>query len=864
MDKDGNTTHNGKNQSCPVSPETSSSAEKSGKMQIKEAASLTLSIRGMSCASCVRRVENSLTQMTGVGDVSVNLPLEKAVLKFDPHSVKAEDIVQKIINLGYEASVESSDVPEKQSVKTITISIGGMSCASCVKRVENALNSLPSVEASINFATEAASIKYNTAQTTKEQLKQAIIEAGYKVTEVQDEEEQAVKSEESPGDKLMERREDEIRDLRFRFIFSLISAILVFIGSMPHLFPFVKIIPEQTMHYILLVISTPVLFWAGKGFYVGAIKAAKHFTTDMNTLVAVGTFSAYLYSMVLTVSPQILTSMDMKVHVYYDTAVMIITLILLGRMLEARAKGQTSEAILKLLHLQAKTARVIRDGEERDIPIDDVNMGELIIVRPGEKIPVDGIVVKGNSAVDESMLTGESIPVDKAEGDEVIGATLNKSGSFTFKAMRIGRETMLSQIIKVVEEAQTRKAPIQRIADIIASYFVPAVIGIAILTFIIWMILGPKPALTMALMNFISVLIIACPCALGLATPTAIMTGTGRGAEMGILIRGGESLETARKINTVIFDKTGTLTVGEPRVTGIYPAETKETELLQLAASVEKLSEHPLGEAIVRKAKEESLNIVEVTEFDSVPGKGVQGMVSGRKILVGKRGYIEDNEIEISGMNDIISTLESEGKTLIYIASDNRFSGVISLADTVKKTSKEAVEKLKEMGMDVILLTGDTEKTARSIAGSLGIEKIIAGVLPDQKSLEVKKLQDKGAIVAMAGDGVNDAPALVQADVGIAMGAGSDVAIEASDITLIGDDPLKVVDAIKLSRATVKIIYQNFFWAFIYNVLGIPIAAGVLYPFFRILLQPVFASMAMAFSSVSVVSNSLRLRKMKI
>lgn len=867
MEAFGNNPQNSKNQSCPVTsaaPEPSFSLSPSLPGQLSGGTALSLSVTGMSCASCVKRVEDGLAGMEGVVGVSVNLPLEKATMKFDSSRVKVDDIIQKVIDLGYEATVESIEEPGGVSGKTITVSVGGMSCASCVKAVEDSLNSLPGVDASINFATETAKVIFDPAKTTVDQLKTAITDAGYEVISIQDETEPVGTAKEAPGKDLMERREEEFKSLRSRFIFSLSAAVLVFIGSMPHLFPFVKIIPETTMNYILLIISTPVLFWAGRGFYTGAYKAAKHFTTDMNTLVAVGTFSAYLYSLVLTVNPAVITSMGLKVHVYYDTAVMIIALILLGKMLEARAKGQTSAAILRLLDLQAKTARVVRNGEEKDIPIDEVYIDDLIIVRPGEKIPVDGVVVKGNSAVDESMLTGESIPVDKSEGSGVIGATLNKSGSFTFKAKRVGRETMLSQIIKVVEEAQTQKAPIQRIADIIASHFVPIVIGIAILTFIVWMIFGPKPALTMALMNFISVLIIACPCALGLATPTAIMVGTGRGAENGILIRGGESLEIARKINTVVFDKTGTLTLGEPRVVGIYPVEGTEIAFLQQAASVEKLSEHPLGEAIVKRAEEESLEITEVSGFDSVPGKGVKGTVSHRRILVGKRDYIEENGIEISGMDEKISGLESEGKTLIFMAVDEKFSGVIALADTVKKTSKEAVEKLKQTGVEVILLTGDTEKTANSIARSLGIEKVIAGVLPDGKAGEVKRLQENGAVVAMVGDGVNDAPALVQADVGIAMGAGSDVAIEASDITLIGDDPLKVVEAIKLSKATVSIIHQNFFWAFIYNIIGIPIAAGVLYPFFRILLQPVFASMAMAFSSVSVVSNSLRLRKMKI
>ena len=850
--------------SCPINfSKQSNNSQKRIKMENEDALNkLSLSVQGMSCASCVKRVEDGLAEMPGVKDVSVNLPLEKASLNFSDNFVSVDEIVRKVKALGYEASVESMETPREES---ITVSVGGMSCASCVKIVEDSLNKLPGVSASVNFATETAKVILKTDETSIEEIKKTIIDAGYEVRGVSGLKTGKEKSgSDSSGDDLMKRREEEFKSLRSRFIFALSAAILVFIGSMPNLFPFVKFIPQATLHYILLAISTPVLFWAGRGFYIGAYKAAKHFTTDMNTLVAVGTFSAYLYSLAITVYPQIITGMGLEVHVYYDTAVMIIALILLGKMLEARAKGQTSEAILKLLDLQAKTARVIRDGEEKDIPVEEVVPGDLVVVRPGEKIPVDGIVVKGNSAVDESMLTGESIPVDKGEGDEVIGATLNKSGSFTFKAKRVGKETMLSQIIKVVEDAQTKKAPIQRIADVIASYFVPAVIGTAVITFIVWMIFGPKPALTMALMNFISVMIIACPCALGLATPTAIMVGTGRGAQQGILIRGGESLEVAGKIDTVVFDKTGTLTIGEPEVVGVFPVKGNEKELLKIAASVEKLSEHPLGEAVVNRAKEESLELTEVENFNSEAGKGVKATVKGKEVLVGKPSYLEDQDIKIDQLKNKIMEQESKGRTLIYVAENHKFSGIISLADTLKETSRKAVEKLKESGVEVILLTGDTEKTANAIAESVGIEKVIAGVLPHEKAGEIRKLQEMGHVTAMVGDGVNDAPALVQADVGIAMGAGSDVAIEASDITLIGDDPLKVVEAIKLSKAVVKVIYQNFFWAFIYNVIGIPIAAGVLYPFFKILLQPVFASMAMAFSSVSVVTNSLRLRKIKL
>ncbi|MCD4783900.1 MAG: cadmium-translocating P-type ATPase [Candidatus Eremiobacteraeota bacterium] len=750
----------------------------------------------------------------------------------------------------------------KTDYNNITIPISGMSCASCVKRVEDAIDGVDGVKSvSVNLATEKASIIFDPKISEINAIKKMITDSGYEPGEVEHEDEVGEeKGQVSTPEDLMKKKEEEIEKLRNKFIFSLIMSVIIFIGSMPGLFPFINVIPAWIRHYILLVLATPVLFIAGSQFYIGAIKSAKHFSADMNTLVAVGTFSAYLYSVVVTVYPQFITSTGMEVHVYFDTAVMIITLILLGKMLEARAKGKTSEAILKLMDLKPDSARIIRNDEEMDIPVKDVEPGDVIIVRPGDKIPVDGAIISGNSSIDESMLTGESIPVDKGIGDEVIGATINKSGSFRFRATRVGKDTALSQIIKIVEEAQSKKAPIQRIADVIASYFVPTVIVLAIITFIVWMIFGPKPVLTLALMSFISVLIIACPCALGLATPTAIMVGTGNGAQNGILIRGGESLERSGKIDTVVFDKTGTLTMGKPEVVGVFPVDGDKDKLLQLTASIEKLSEHPLGEAIVQFANENSINFSNVTNFESVPGKGVEGNIDGRNILVGKQAFMNEKGIETNVFDDRIESLENDGKTLIYVASDGLFSGVIAISDTPRKSSGEAVRMLKDMGIEVVMLTGDTEKTAHSIASGLGIDRVIAEVLPDQKAESIKKLQEEGHVVAMVGDGVNDAPALVQADVGISMGAGSDIAIEASDITLIQDDPLKVVQAIKLSKKTVAIIYQNFFWAFVYNVIGIPIAAGVLYPFFGILLQPVFASMAMAFSSVSVVSNSLRLR----
>ena len=548
---------------------------------------------------------------------------------------------------------------------------------------------------------------------------------------------------------------------------------------------------------------------------------------------------------------------------------MIITLILLGRLLESIAKGRTSEAIKRLMGLQSKTARVVRDGEETDVPVDEVRIGDRVVVRPGEKIPVDGVVREGASAVDESMLTGESLPVEKRPGDGVIGATLNKTGTFRFEATKIGKETVLAQIIRLVEEAQGSKAPIQRLADRVAGVFVPTVIGIAVLTFLVWLAVGPSPAFLFAMLNFVAVLIIACPCALGLATPTAIMVGTGKGAELGILIRSGASLETAHKVTTVVFDKTGTLTKGEPEVTDIVRDETDEAravsceELLRVAASLERGSEHPLGEAIVTRAKEQGLTLSEVTEFDAVPGLGVRGRVDGRTVLLGNARFLAESGFDVHPLAPAAEELATQGKTPMFVAVDGRTAGLIAVADTLKERSVEAVRALHHLGLELIMITGDNRRTAAAIAKQAGIDRVLAEVLPEQKADEIRKLQAEGKVVAMVGDGINDAPALAQADVGIAIGTGTDVAMEASDITLIRGDLTSVVTAIELSKRTIRTIRQNLFWAFLYNVLGIPIAAGVLYPFTGLLLDPMIGSAAMALSSVSVVSNSLRLRRFR-
>jgi Cu+-exporting ATPase len=613
-----------------------------------------------------------------------------------------------------------------------------------------------------------------------------------------------------------------------------------------------------------LFLQTPVQFWVGWQFYKGALAAARHKTSDMNTLIAVGTSAAYLYSVLATFFPGLFAAEGLAPKVYFDTAGAIIVLILLGRLLEARAKGQTSEAIKKLMGMQAKTAIVLVDGEEFELPIEDVQIGDTVIVKPGGKIPVDGVILEGHSAVDESMVTGESIPVEKTAGDEVVGATLNKTGTFKFKATKVGKDTMLAQIIKMVEEAQGSKPPIARLVDIIAGYFVPAVIGAAIVTFIIWYFFGPAPALTYALLNFVAVMIIACPCALGLATPTSVMVGTGKGAEHGVLIRGGEALETAHKLDAIVLDKTGTITKGEPAVTDVFAAEGYQpNEILSLAASAEKGSEHPLGEAIVEKAKENELKIGAPTDFNAIPGHGIEATVANKKLLLGNSKLMETKAVLLEDFERKSEEFSGQGKTPMLISVDGKIAGVIAVADTLKDNSRAAIAALHRLGLEVIMITGDNQRTADAIARQIGIDRTLAEILPEGKASEVKKLQAEGKKVGMVGDGINDAPALAQADVGFAIGTGTDVAMESADITLISGDLTGVVTAIALSKATIRNIKQNLFWAFAYNTILIPVAAGILFPFFGILLNPIFAAAAMGLSSVTVVTNALRLRRFK-
>ena len=807
--------------------------------------SSSFKIEGMSCSACANRVERVVKKMNGVEEASVNFATETLLVKFDEAKVAASKIEEIVVKAGYSV---------RKDMRNYTFKVEGMSCSACANRVERITKKIDGVEsANVNFATEKLTVRVDAEKVRYSDIKLAVDKAGFKLIKEEDQ------------IKEVSKKKDESKLLLNRFIFSLIFTVPLLIISMGHMvgMPLPSIIDpmKNPLNFALiqLVLTIPVMV-AGYKFYKIGYKNLFKLSPNMDSLIAIGTSAAVAYGL-FAIYKILNGETHYAMHLYFESAVVILTLITLGKYLEAVSKGKTSEAIKKLMGLAPKTATIIKNGKEVSIPIEEVIVGDIILVKPGEKLPVDGEIIEGSTSIDESMLTGESIPVEKNIGSTVIGASINKSGFIKYKATKVGKDTALAQIVKLVEEAQGTKAPIAKMADIIAAYFVPTVMALAIIAAVGWLIAGESTVF--ALTIFISVLVIACPCALGLATPTAIMVGTGKGAENGVLIKGGEALETTYKIDTIVFDKTGTITEGKPKVTDIICNGIKEEEVLVLAASAEKGSEHPLGEAIVREAEDRSLEFKSLEHFKAVPGHGIEVTIEGKDILLGNKKLMIENNINIESLHVESDRLATEGKTPMYIAINNKLSGIIAVADTVKENSKAAIEELKKMNVNVAMITGDNKKTAEAIAKSVGIDIVLAEVLPEDKANEVKKLQGQNRKVAMVGDGINDAPALVQADVGIAIGSGTDVAIESADIVLMKSDLKDVVTAIRLSKATIKNIKENLFWAFGYNVLGIPVAMGVLHIFGGPLLNPMIAAAAMSFSSVSVLLNALRLKKFK-
>lgn len=809
-----------------------------------------IGIQGMHCASCANKIEKALSGRKGVNKAVVNFATEKATVEYNSALIKQQELGKTIEETGYTAIL-----PEEKKAGTIVLrlKIIGMDNPHCVSTIERGLKNVKGVLNTDLFLTEKASITYNPTLVTADTIKQIIVDLGYKPIE-----------DTASLDTEKELREKEIASLKKKVLISWIFSIPLLFLAM--IVPFSGIsLPEfleKNMPLIELLLATPVIM-AGKSFYVhGILALRKTKTATMDTLVALGTGTAYIYSIFITIMIWLGKNYSHK-NLYYEVAALLIAFILLGKYLEAKAKGKTSEAIKKLIGLQPKTATIIRNKQEINIPIQEVVINDIIIVKPGEKIPVDGIILEGRSAVDESMITGESIPIEKSKGSKVIGATINKTGSFTFKATKVGSDTVLAQIIKLVEEAQGSKAPIQKLADVISAYFVPIVMVIAIISFLAWYFLGFGTAF--ALTTFVAVVIIACPCAMGLATPTAIMMGTGKGAEYGILIKNAEALQKAQEIDTIVFDKTGTLTKGKPEVTDIIAiGSLEEKEVLRYAAIAEKRSEHPLGEAMVRKAQELHIEIENPTVFKAITGKGLEATYKKKTILLGNRVLLEDKNIPAENIEQDLRRLELEGKTAMILAIDRKVVGIIAVADTIKNSTPAAIQALQTLGKEVVMITGDNQRTAVAIAKNIGIEKVLAEVLPGEKAQEIKKLQQMGKRIIMVGDGINDAPALVQADLGIAIGSGTDIAIESAAIVLMRDDLMDVVRAMKLSKYTMRKIKQNLFWAFAYNTAGIPLAAGVLYPLTGWLLSPVIAGAAMAFSSVSVLGNALVMKRYKL
>ena len=825
----------------------------------------------MTCAACVSHVSDALMSVDGVEDVAVNLATEKATLSLSEPmppgngTLTLDTLSHALEDAGYGVGT-----------RKVTLGIDGMTCAACVSHVESALTDVQGVEsATVNLATERATVEYVQGVTGIADLRHAVQDSGYSATAIGD------------GEFDEDSTPRRLRALKVKFVFGLaVAAVIMALMALPAahtLMPF-------NMDFLLLALATPVQFWAGRGFYTSAWSAARHLTSNMNTLIAVGTSVAYTYSVAVTLFGSSSFFDGLATDTYFDTSTAIIGIVLLGRFMEASARSRASNAIQALMGLQPRTARVIRGDEHVDVSIDDIVVDDRIMVRPGERVPVDGVVETGTSSVDESMLTGESAPVSKRPGDDVYGATVNGRGSLVFTATRVGRDTMLSSIVRLVEEAQGSRAPIQRLADLIAAYFVPVVIGVAAIVFLIWLVFGPEPSYVTAILTAVAVLIIACPCAMGLATPTAIMVGTGKGAENGVLIRSAESLERAHAVDVVVLDKTGTITRGRPSVTSVHlrsnaPSPVKgegwgegDGRMLSLAASVERPSEHTLGQAILDYGQERGLPIHDAYDFVAIPGAGVTATVDGVRVSIGNRVLMADLGLSTDGLDEVATELAERGSTPVFVGLDNVVEGVIGIEDALKPESTAAVAVLRDRGIEVVMLTGDNARTASAVASAVGIDKVIAEVLPSDKAERVEEIMAEGKIVAMVGDGINDAPALAQADIGVAIGTGTDVAIEAADITLVGDDLRGVPAAIDLSRATMRVIRQNLFWAFAYNVALIPIAAGVLYPFFAgsgvpdalapILgehgfLNPVLAAGAMALSSVTVVSNSLRLKRFR-
>ncbi len=814
-----------------------------------------LPVFGLTCAKCVQAVEKALEAVPGVRKATVNLTSARAFVDYDPALTGVPTLERAIRDAGY-----------RTEGATASFAIEGITCASCVTKIESALRETPGVvKANVNIATEEATVEYVPSVADLTAIKGAVGSAGYKVVEAP-----APASPET-RDKEVEARDHEYHSLMRKWWFGAAVGIFTMIFSYPWLFPVLRDwFPRNSpqLWYIwagMGVGSLAVLTYSGNQFFTGAWQALKHRSANMHTLIALGTGVAWIYSTIVLLFPAVFPSSEF-LDVYYDVTVVVTALVVLGLAMELKAKGRTSDAIKELIGLQAKMARVVRDGKEVDIPVEEVLVGDTVVVRPGEKVPVDGEIIEGSSAVDESMVTGESLPIEKKVGDEVIGATINKTGSFKFRATKVGKDTALANIIRMVKDAQGSKVPIQRIVDVVSGYFTPSVAILAILGFMVWYTFGPAPRIIYALIVAVTTLIIACPCALGMATPMSLTTGVGLGALNGILIRSGESLQAAQGLQTIVLDKTGTITKGKPELTDIVsraPSAERRDEMLRLAAGVEKSSEHPLAAAIVEGALARGLELPDVESFNAIPGHGVEARIAGRTLLLGNLKLMQERKVALDGLEGEAARHADDGKTPMYVAIDGKPAGIIAVADTVKEDSKAAIQNLKAMGLEVVMITGDNERTAKAIARQVGVDRVLAEVLPQDKAHNVQKLQLEGKKVAMVGDGINDAPALAQADVGFAIGTGTDVAIAASDITLIKGSLKGVVMAIQISRATMRNVFQNLWGAFVYNGLGLPIALGVLYPFFGILLSPLLAAIAMSFSSVTVITNANRLKLWK-